>query len=72
MTRNVLFRGPAPLDPHQAGAELVLTLVLLSQLGVLKTAAGEASASRPRRAPTGGAVARRVRKGQPVRPPRAC
>jgi hypothetical protein len=72
MTRNPLLGGPAPLDPHQAGAELLLTLVLLSQLGVVKTAAGEVSASRPRRPPTGGAVARRVRKRQPVRPPRAC
>jgi hypothetical protein len=72
MTRNLLLRGPAPFDPRQAGTELLLTLILLSQLGVVKTAAGEASASRPRRPPTGSAVARRVRKRQPVRPPRAC
>ena len=72
MTPNLILRGPAPLDPDQARTELLLTLVLLSQLGVVKTSARDGSVRGPRPALTSSAVGRRIRKRQPVRPPRAC
>jgi hypothetical protein len=68
--------GPAPLDPHEARARLLFTLVLLSELGAIRLPARRDARTRlprvPAAGPAAGAVPRPARRRLPVRPPRAC
>ncbi len=62
----------APLDPYQARARLLFTLVLLSELGAVRMPANENAKRRLPPSPAGASAPRPIRRRSAVRPPRAC
>jgi hypothetical protein len=69
----MMFAGEAPpLDPYEARAKLMLTIWLAAELTGHKTGpAPGGSDRRPMRSRKASGT-RRIRRGTPVRPPRAC
>jgi hypothetical protein len=69
----VTFLDSTPINPYDARSKLIATLILLSQLGAVRSISVRAPVT-PKRAyptvpPRGGRV---VHRGQQTRPPRSC
>ena len=69
----VTFLDSTPIDPYEARAKLIASLILLSQLGVVRRVSVRAGVTYERAYPTVPTRrARAVHRGQPTRPPRSC
>lgn len=66
------FVDPPPWDPYEARAKLIASLILLSDLGVLRHRAPQPPATIKPTAQRGSVPTARLPRAGQVRPPRSC
>jgi hypothetical protein len=72
MTPALGLDDPAPLDPYEARAKLLVAIWLLTQLSTARTADLHSPGGRSSPGRGTAATPRPLRRRAPVRPPRAC